>query len=203
MRRILFSFLSLTLLATACGDDSAGSAADWCDGAQRVETISDSLDDPTDYRAFRDAVDEVKGSAPAEIRDAVNTTADFLDDMADALENNDDNIILAFDEIQQDADMAEIEAAGDAITEYNARECGIGEVDATDDDTDSSSDDDSEEPDFSGGIVAGLAEQLGVTEEQARCLVEKLGVGDTDNIDPNEVVGVFGECDINPLDLAG
>lgn len=216
MRRILLSVVSLTLLAAACGDDSAGSAAAWCDRAQEVEDLSDRLDSPTDYRAFRDAVDDIKGSAPSEIRDAVDTTADFLGKMVDALEDNDDNIILAFDELQQDVDLDEMDAAGDAIEEYNARECGIGTVDS--DDTGESdpfggddpfsddgpfNDDDSDDFEFGDSIVGSIADSLGVTDDQARCLVEELGIDSSGQPDLSGMFDVLSECDISVADLAG
>jgi hypothetical protein len=216
MRRILITLISLTLLAAACGDDGGGSAAAWCDRAQQVEDLSNSLDSPTDYRAFRDAVDDIKGSAPSEISDAVDTTADFLDMMADALEDNDDNIILAFDEVQQEVDLEEMTAAGDAIEEYNARECGIGTSDADDsdgfDDSDpfsgddpfsDSDDDDSDEFEFGDSIVGSIADSLGVTEDQARCLVEELDLGASGEPDLSGMFDVLGECDISVADLAG
>jgi hypothetical protein len=198
MRRFLLALVSLTLLATACGDDSVASAAAWCDAAQEVENVSDNLDTADDYRAFRDAVNDAKDSAPSEISDAVDSAAEFLDAMADALDDNDDNIILAVDDLQQNLDFADFDAAGDAITDYNATECGIGEV--SDGNDDPSVDD--LEADLSGSLVADLADQLGISEDDTRCLVEKLDITTGETPDVSSMFESLEECGIDPFSLA-
>lgn len=197
MYRILICLISVAVVATACGDDGEISAAEWCERAQEVEDISNTLDTPDDFRAFRDAIRDVRDSVPSEIRDDVRITANFLDTMADALDDNDDNIILAFDQVEQNEDLGDYQAAGEAISNYNATECGIGEVG---DDDEPSVDDD--EADFSEGVIAGLADQLGIPEDDARCLVEKLDLSDGETPDVASMFDVLEECDIDPLSLA-
>jgi hypothetical protein len=58
-----------------------------------------------------------------------------------------------------------------------------------------------------GGTVPDVSEILGqifpnLTEDQISCLSDALGDVGTD-VDPNQVIEAFGDCDINPADILG
>ncbi len=225
MRRLIIVSVVITLFATACGDSGGGLAAglgggDWCDVATDIEDSSDALDDPSaaGIRQFADQIDAVKDSAPSEIRSDVKLLAEFIGDLADAVDDNDGNILLAFDDMTSQLLDPRFEEAGDRISAYNERECGIlddsspsgspddggdgtfGDVDPDDDVDDFDDFDDSGIP--SEGIIAGLADSMGITEEQARCLVTQVDFLATDvPSDFSAFFEAFEDCGIDPLSL--
>jgi hypothetical protein len=50
-------------------------------------------------------------------------------------------------------------------------------------------------------VVDQLVDSLGVTEEQAQCLVDKMDLTSGTTPDISDMMDLFEECDINPLDL--
>ena len=221
MRPLLAAALSLTLFAAACGDDGAGSAADWCDLATEIDATGDvGTGTPDDWRNFRDLVNEASRSAPDEIADDVDTLSSWLDAMVGALDDNDDNVLLAFDQVALSGDFSEdeLDAASDAITAYNEAECGLpapdsGNTDAgnTDSGNTDSGNSDSGETDAGdsdagipeGGIVAGIADSLGIPEEDARCILENVDLSEGGEPDPAQIFDALDICDIDPLSIAG
>ncbi len=229
MRRLIIVSVVITLFATACGDSGGGLAAglggggNWCDLAIDIEDSSDELDDPSaeGIRRFADQIDAAKDSAPSEIRSDVKLLADFIGDLADAVDANDGNIILAFDDMTAQLTDPSFEEAGDRISAYNERECGIvddSSPDTFDDDEGDGDGDggifgdvdpDDEVDDFDDsdipqeGIIAGLADSLGITDEQARCLVTKVDFLEDVEPDLSVLFDVFGDCGIDPLSLGG
>ena len=212
MRRILVLSITIAVLATACGD-SGGllSAANWCETARSVDTASNAFDSPTNenIREFSRLVDESRSSAPAEIKDDVNLLAEFLQQFTKALDDNDNNILLAFDALGDTLNDPKYENAGDRITAYNERECGITDTDASDNSGDSSSGtQDSNDAGGStdtivppGGLIAGLAENLGITEDQARCLVSKFDFTSAEDPSVADMMSGFVDCGIDPTAL--
>jgi len=101
------------------------------------------------------------------------------------------------------------------ITKYNERECGIVDTNSSSSDNgfDPGSDPgtdsgfgDNTDPGFDsglpvGGIVAGLADSLGIPEDQARCLVEKLDFTSGTEPDITSMMSSFADCGIDPLTL--
>lgn len=247
MRRLPIILIVTALFATACGGGdnsllSAASSSNWCDFAQKVEDSNNALDEPT-AAGMRDFADQVEASvshAPAEIKADVELLASFADDLVTALEENDDNILLAFDSISAELSDPKYEDAGDRVSAYNERECGI--VDSSSSDSSSSDSPDSTsdgsnpfdssstdsgatdsgtsdiapapgdnpggvDPGFDpagvDGLIAGLAEQLGITEEQARCLFTALDFTGAETPPIDEMMNAFGDCGVDPLSLGG
>ena len=200
MRTLLTLLLAFTLFAASCGDDG-GSAAAWCDLATEVDALDElGGQDPDDWRRFQDLLQDAVDAAPGEISDDVQLTADFLDDIVDALDDNDDNLLLAIDQAttSDDYDQAALDAAGDRIEAYNEAECGIGSSDddgsddgSTDADSSTDGDDSSDDGDDGGlpegGIVAGIADSLGIPEEDARCILENVDIGPGGEPDPTQI----------------
>jgi hypothetical protein len=219
MRSLLAAVLSLTLFAAACGDDGAGSAADWCDLATEIDATGDvGTGTPDDWRNFRDLVNEASRSAPDEIADDVDTLSSWLDAMVEALDDNDDNVLLAFDQVALSGDFSEdeLDAASDAITAYNEAECGLPDNDSGDSDAGNSDAGDSDAGDSDsgipeggdagipeGGIVAGIADSLGIPEEDARCILENVDLSESGEPDPAQIFDALDICDIDPLSIAG
>ena len=216
MRSLLAAVLSLTLFAAACGDDGAGSAADWCDLATEIDATGDvGTGTPDDWRNFRDLVNEASRSAPDEIADDVDTLSSWLDAMVGALDDNDDNVLLAFDQVALSGDFSEdeLDAASDAITAYNEAQCGLPDNDSGDSDSGNSDSDGSDAGDSDagdseagipeGGIVAGIADSLGIPEEDARSNLENVDLSEGGEPDPAQIFDALDICDIDPLSIAG
>jgi len=219
MRRILVLSITIAVLATACGGSGGTlSSAAWCDNAKKVDEASNAFDTPTadNIREFAKQIRDSRSSAPAEIKDDVNLLSEFLQIMVKAVDENDGNILLAFDSMTAELNDPKYEQAGNRITAYNERECGI--VDTSSSDTGSGTADGTGDTIPSGndtapidgstdtivppdGIVAGLAQEMGITEDQARCLVSKLDftTGETPPI--SELMSSFTDCGIDPLAL--
>ena len=211
MRSLLAAVLSLTLFAAACGDDGVGSAAEWCDLATEIDATGDvGTGTPDDWRNFRDLVNEASRSAPDEIADDVDTLSSWLDAMVGALDDNDDNVLLAFDQVALSGDFSEdeLDAASDAITAYNEAECGLPDNDSGNTDSGGTDSGDSDSIDIDagipeGGIVAGIADSLGIPEEDARCILENVDLSEGGEPDPAQIFDALDICDIDPLSIAG
>lgn len=218
MRRILVLSITIAILATACGGSGGAlSAASWCEVAKKIDDTSNAMDNPTPevIHDFADQVESVRGSAPAEIKDDVDLMAEFLQIMAKAVDDNDGNVLLAFDSITTELNDPKYEAAGDRISAYNERECGIVDANSGDSSGDTgfgdtgSSDTGSSDTDGGStdtvvpteGIIAGLAESIGITEDQARCLVSKIDFTSDETPQMGEMMSSFADCGIDPLSL--
>ncbi len=216
MRRILIVSIVLTLLATACGDSGGAlSSANWCDTARSIDTASNAFDAPTgeNIREFAKQVKAARGSAPAEIRDDVQVLSDFLEQLTKALDDNNDNIVLAFDAMGDTLNDPKFSEAGDRITAYNERECGIVDTNASDSNSSGDSSSGGSSTDTGGGstdtlvpeggIIAGLADSMGITEEQARCLVSNFDFTSGETPPISDLMSGFTDCGIDPLSLGG
>lgn len=230
MRRLTTILIATTMLATACGGADgndllgAASSANWCDLAQKVEDSSNALDSPTadGIHEFADQVKASVSAAPAEIKADVEILATFVDDLATALEENDDNVLLAFDSLSSELSDPKFEEAGNRIDAYNKRECGITDPSSADSgSTDTSATDTGStdvapppadnsggtdlggDPAIDGGLIASLAQEMGVTEDQARCLISKLDFTASETPPVGEMLNAFTDCGIDPLAIGG
>ncbi len=216
MRRILIASMALALLATACGDSGGSlSSANWCETARSVDDASNAFDSPTgdSIREFAKQVKAARSSAPAEIKDDVQVLSDFLEQLTKALDDNNDNIVLAFDAMGDTLNDPKFSDAGDRITAYNERECGIVDTSSSDSTSsgDTSSGGSSTDPGSGstdtlvpeGGIIAGLAQEMGITEEQARCLVSNFDFTSSETPPISDLMSGFTDCGIDPLSLGG
>jgi len=212
MRRILVLSITIAVLATACGGSGGSlSAANWCASAKSIDQASNAFDSPTaaNLQEFSKQIDQVTNSAPAEIRDDVKLLSDFLHTLVKAVDDNDGNILLAFDSLTTELNDPKYSDAGDRITAYNERECGITDTNTSDNSGDSSSGtQDSTDTSGStdtivppGGIVAGLAVTLGITEDQARCLVSKFDFTSSEDPSVADMISGFADCGIDPTAL--
>lgn len=208
------------------GDDgpmSGDADSEWCRLARDVEAES----------ILGAGNDDVFTSGPDAIEEALQTTLDFADDaedlapdeIADDVETIFDGL-RRFDEVLAEADYnflqvdtADLEVlndpafseAGERIQRYNRDVCGIeSDIDLGGDDgtaTDDSGDGTTEDtlPDGSiGDIVAQtLRDSLGLSEEQAQCLVDNLDLDsfDPENPDISQMFGIFEDCDIDLAQL--
>ncbi len=217
--------LAVALFASACGGGGSSSASDWCDLARGVDEASDAIDTASDpaaaFRELASRIDGLSAVAPSEIRDDVALMEEFAVALVAALDANDDNIILAMDEVTRNFDMNAVEAAGDNLTRYDEEVCGITDDDA-DADTDPGAGDlpspggtpgdapddvpDASGDPFEGGIIAGLADELDLTEDQARCLVRELDMtalmGGAEP-DINQMMDAVATCGLDPTRIGG
>lgn len=216
--RLCVALVGTALIAAACGGGGSASAATWCDLASDVNQASDAIDTSSNpAEAFREMAKVVDGAskvAPDEIRDEVALMEQFTKDLVAALDANDDNIILAMDAVTADYDMDALDAASTKVEQYGEEVCGIpadsGSPDTGSSDTGSSdtgsSDTGSDSGLPEGGIIAGLARELGITEDQARCLVNEIDVNALmSGAEPDvpSMMGAFVTCDIDPTQLGG
>jgi len=219
MRRILVLSITIALFATACGDSGGSlSAAEWCDSAQSIDQASNALDTPTaaNLQEFANQIDQVTKSAPAEIRDDVKLMSDFVHTLITAIDDNNGDVLSAFESLSATIDDPKYGDAGDRITAYNARECGITDTNSADNSSSPTTAPSTTAPsttaaDNSGGstdsviptdaVITSISEALGVTEDEARCLVSKLGLTANQTPDFTKVMAAAGECGIDVANL--
>lgn len=125
--------LSLGLTLAACGgDDSsgAGSVESWCALGDRFEEDPFAAVDPTDSDAFKAAIDEFKAdfddlrsSAPAEIKDDVDTVLTAFDGLVTALEEADYDFLELDPAAMESLAAADIDDAGRRVEEFTEANC--------------------------------------------------------------------------------
>jgi hypothetical protein len=194
---------ALVLALAACGGDDAGGALstdEWCERAENINALSDDLDavDPFDpegieaaYTQFRSAVDAVRGVAPDEIRDDVETLYQGVADIDDALADADYSF-LDVDLSFMSGREGDMDTASERVRSYNVRECGFDERDG--DSTDDAFD-------FGAGSARDqLVEEFvasGFTEVEARCIADNLAIETLGADDEAAIFEVFDTCDIS------
>jgi hypothetical protein len=212
-RGLTATLLATVLLVAACGDaDEAETGADTTvttaaeadtgftgDDSDRFCELARELDDQDPFEqgefdlaeAFRDAVDsidEIIGVAPAEIRGDFETLQEGLQEVALAIEEADGDLFAVDPERLESLEDARYEQAADRIDTYLRDVCGI-EIE----------DDELEPPAIDlQDAEAGLAGLLGITEEEARCLIEESGLEELDpeNPDIGALFGAFDACGV-------
>lgn len=132
--------VAMTLGLMACGGDDGGSGSTeaWCDVARDVEAASEALGgddiDPTDKAAVKalfddleQAIDRAEGKAPAEIRADVDKTLAAFTKLIDVIADKDYDFLAAVSdpEVSSLFEDQSLTEAGDRISAYNERECGI------------------------------------------------------------------------------
>lgn len=147
MRTLSAALMALMMLLAACGDSDGGSAASsasWCEFANQIDDGNplDSVEgEPTPeamaaaFDEFKSVLADARSAAPSEIRDDVKIVEEAFVAFADMFAEADYNF-FAIDETDERIalfDSAEVEAAGDRVTEYNEAECGISSDDTDDD----------------------------------------------------------------------
>lgn len=220
MKRQVSFFVLPVLVLAACGggDDSSDSAAadDWCALAQQVEDSSDAYEVSLEsggetlgeaFEQFAALLDDAKRSAPDEIRDAVETSADGIAKFGELLGNVDYDV-YALDEsalAELEAMSEEMDTATTRIEAYNLRECGI-DADAA-----------AAEPDSAASTEPSVATDSGAAADPSSdwCVaaqaVEDAGnpLDEVDFTDPQaveaavtEIVGLFqAAADLAPPEL--
>lgn len=192
--------------------------SDWCRFATEIGSTEDELDaeefDFTDpdalretYGRFRDQIEGARDAVPDEIEDDFALVAESFVAFDDALAAVDYNFLALDQTVLAEFDTAELAEASNNIDLYNEQVCGIPadslqEIPTDDGSTDGGATD---EPLPTGtvldSIVAALV-SIGLTEEQATCLVDALGP-DALAGDPASpaYLDAFTECDIDPATL--
>lgn len=177
--------------------------SEWCDLAQEIaqSPAFDNLafvspeENERNLTEFSTLLEEAAEIAPAEIADSVATSLDAFLSLIDALAGHGYDFVALLDD--PDAltilDDAAAEAAGDAIAEYNERECGIANDTSDDDDGDLS------ELIDAGGISGIFVQSLvdeGFTEEEATCIGNELDLTTlaTAGLDPEQLAAVMAMC---------
>ncbi len=133
--------VAMTFGLVACGGDdggSRGSKSGWCEVARGVQNASEALGgeavDPTDKAAVKALFDDLKqaigkaeGKAPAEIKADVETTFAAFKKLISAIEKKDYDFlaVVSDPELASLFEDEKLSEAGDRITAYNERECGI------------------------------------------------------------------------------
>jgi len=204
--RVLTISIAITVLAAACGGSGGSlSSANWCDTARSVEAASSAFDSPTPetLREFSRQVKAAIGSSPAEIKADVQVLSDFLEVMGKAVDDNNGNMLLAFDSITSEINDPRLNDAGDRINAYNERECGIPNTTTTGNNFTGGGIGDGTTDTVlpPGGIVAGLAQSMGITEDQARCLVTTFDFTSSQPPSDSDLISGFADCGIDPLAL--
>ncbi|MEQ8436716.1 MAG: hypothetical protein RIB65_04440 [Ilumatobacter fluminis] len=193
--------------STTAPDDTtapAGEFADWCAVAIEVETLSSQSDlvDYTDPAAVEEYLDQLipaleasVDSAPAEIADAVATSADISGRFRDALADAGYDMLVADLSLVDELD-AERDAARDEIRAFNAEYCGFefdDDVDPDEPDDDFSFSDGSLRDQFIGQLVAS-----GFTMPEAACIFDEMDFSDPSSLeDPDALIPIFEFCGID------
>ena len=137
-KRILTPLLAGVLLvgAAACGsDDESADGGDFCTAAKAAEAAGNAVnfdsgtpaDIETTVKASVEASKAAQKVAPDEISDVIDQVVKYQEQMADALEKNDWDLIAA----SQDPDLIELVSSGDMETasaeldQYLADECDM------------------------------------------------------------------------------
>jgi hypothetical protein len=217
-RGLTATLLATVLLVAACGDadeaDGAGTAAETTvttaaeadtgftgEDSDRFCELARELDDQDPFEqgdldlaeAFRDAVtsvDEIIGVAPAEIRSEFETLREGLQEVASAIEDADGNLFAVDPERLESLEDPRYERAADRIDAYLRDVCGI-EID----------DDELDPPMIElEGAEGGLAGLLGITEDEARCLLEESGLEELDPENP-DIAALFEAFDVCGVEL--
>ncbi len=199
-----------------------GQDSEWCGLADRVDTELNAVEsDPFSVFTAEGVdrlvtlLDDAVDAAPEEIRDAVTTTAGGFESLAGLLEDYDyDLLAVPTEELESTLDLPALEAADAEITAYNTDVCGVStEPDpVTDSDPTSTVEVEIEGSatqgeDATQALVQNFVASLGITEDQATCLVDSLDFAEVGNdpatVDQSLIFEAFGECDIDLADLAG
>jgi hypothetical protein len=201
---------ALALAGAACGgDDDDSGAGDWCDLARDLEsnTRFDDIefDDPDSvedaYREVADILDDAVDSAPDEIKVDVQTVLTRTEELIDALEAVDFDFAALDESVLGDLETAD---ASDRIEEYGERVCGIASADDSEGTIGGGSDDgtigDIDESAIRNRLVT-MFEALGITEDQADCLVDNMDSEDLaasgDQVDPSMFLHLYETCGID------
>jgi hypothetical protein len=209
------SLLVLAPAVAACGDGDGGSSAEeWCTLARDLESSDDIFGDdetPTpealkaSFTELLDVLERAEKAAPDEIKDDVEASLGAFRQFSDVLADADYNF-LDVDLASIEAISVEAEAAGDRITEYNERECGIVSEDTTTGDTSSGGETDASLPQGSvRDVIMQQFEDMGMTQEQAACVADNIDEAafSGGDIDPTEVLSVYTDCGVDPATLGG
>ena len=197
----------LALAGGACGgDDDGDGGGEWCDLARDLEseTVFGSIDveDPdsveTAYREIVEILGNAVDSAPDEIKADVQTVLDSTEELLAALEDVDFDFAALDESVLGDLETVE---ASDRIEEYGERVCGIASGDETADTLFVEGDvDDVDEGAIRDRLVT-MFEALGITEEQASCLVDNMDSEDLaaagDQVDPSMFLHLYETCGID------
>ncbi len=214
MQRLRWMIAPVLLVGfTACGSDSGGASTDeWCDLAKELDSDTSALDtidftDPESAKAtfddVADKLDQAVDAAPDEIKEAVETSKDAFAKLISVLEAADYDIL----DVDQDALSAagpDFEAAGDKITAFNEKECGI----APDTDDTAAADDGSTDDTVASGTareqMAKVFEGMGLDAEQAKCVSENVdpALASEAESNPAALFSVFETCGVSMADLA-
>jgi hypothetical protein len=196
---------AIALAGGACGgDDDAAGSGEWCDLARDLEsnTLFDEIDvdDPESvesaYRGVVDILDDAADSAPDEIKADVETVLASTEELVEALEDVDFDFTAIDESVLGDLETVD---ASDRIEEYGERVCGIAAAE------DGDGTNGSDVSDFDDSAVrdqlVGQFETLGMTEDQARCLIDNMDLEDLaasgDQVDPSMFAHLFSTCGID------
>ena len=211
------------------GDDEeasfSGSGGAWCNTAERIDQQFDAIDDDPfsvfseeGFGQFRDAFDAALRNPPSEIAGDLATLDEGYDQFQTILEGANYDLLSLSEADLAALDTDEFNDAGDRVEAYLEDVCGfdpddvdldgdddLGEVDAGEDSGDAPSQETLREQ-----LVDQLSSSLGVSAEEADCLVDAL---DFEGIsaDPDaasealggDLFGALDQCGIDPLALVG
>jgi hypothetical protein len=188
------------------GDDAGSGGGEWCDLARDLEsnTVFDDIDvdDPDSvenaYRESIDILDNAVDSAPDEIKADVETVLASTEKLVDALEDVDFDFAALDESVLGDLETVD---ASDRIEEYGVRVCGISSDENSEDTLVVEGDvDDIDEGAIRDRLVT-MFEALGITEDQADCLVDNMDSEDLaasgDQVDPSMFLHLYETCGID------
>ncbi|HEX4981334.1 MAG TPA: hypothetical protein VFV63_06535, partial [Ilumatobacteraceae bacterium] len=153
------------------------------------------------YREVVDVLDDAVDSAPDEIKADVETVLTSTENLLDKLEDVDFDF-AALDEADL-GDQATIDAS-ERIEEYDERVCGVVSDDNSEGTIGGGSDDgtiaDIDETAIRDRLVT-MFETLGITEDQADCLVDNMDSEDLaasgGQVDPSMFLHLYETCGID------
>jgi hypothetical protein len=193
------------------------STSEWCDINTRVDSLGvvgpGAVFAEDGMSGFLDIIDEVEDRAPDEIKDDIAVIGEFMSDFNDMLAEVDyDFLALTPAQLETLEDPA-VEAASDNISAYADDNCGTSSDDSSDDpvdepEADDSSSDDDTAPDIDpndsiGQVFVDTFMQIGMTEDQANCIVDELDLAtfSAESFNPFEFLDLFDKCGVDPTQL--
>lgn len=105
----------------ACGSDGGGDTAAFCDKNDEINSDMDSLDptDPDGVKAILDALDEIEGDIPDDVKDEFATIKSAIEQLTELDASNPEAMLEALGDI----DLEAVNAAGEALNQYAVDNC--------------------------------------------------------------------------------
>ncbi len=225
MKRILAVLFAIAMLASACsgGDGLAsktadGDSGDWCGRAIAIDERMENLeftDELESIRQARDVLQSMLSDAPNEIKGDVAITLEGMDLMVDIIEDAGGDIFDADLSVLEELADAKYEDASNNIDKYLEETCGLDlsefdvEVNTSDvddiisDDGNSGYGNSDDENITIPSVILDTFKDLGMSEEDADCIVESMIANGVDVEDASAFFEFLETCGLSVADIVG